>query len=1345
LSRRQPRAAASEELAWRVVLCAPTPLAPHASQLAQALVAGGAEVEVAREPGGDADVVIWTDPTARSAPMPVNCLNVVDLHGWRGTGVLEHCWGAELLLAGSEVEYGAWSAAVEGAGLDVPIAVVPFAAAPGQAPAATGFKTLLIVAGAEPDTAALERAAAWARARGMEVGVLDADGPAGLLALSLAGPPPSAESAAVLDLRPAREVARVLAPDALVTALAAGAPVLCYTETPLLRRVEAEGAGLALPDLEAGLDALAALPPERFQALSEAAIALARREFDPDRAAAALTGALGRALARRRRRDAAWLTPLPEIGPGGHVLAISDEALNLVDLRVHLPLEAMHRRGLIDGYSVLRHGELAFSTGAGGPEQRIDMLWVHRSVEPGVQLLMRALGQPFVYDVDDNLLVSPSYREAFPAETMEVAHGLLRGCAVLSCATPRLLQLLQRHSGIRLAAKAVITPNLASGPPAHPQPGPPKAVVWASSDRPALTASRREIERAVRDFCLAHKLKVVCLGAKPPAILADSAMEIEHVGLQSYRAYLSRLRTLAPGILVCPLESGDAGRTQDFVDGKSDVKAIEARLAGLVGVFSRARPYVESDLAPEILCENTYEAWLEGLARAARSCAAPEPVAPWPAHRNADAAGSAPWVQALARARLAEPITLAAVLGAVRYVREQQETALTTREAFDEEYYLGQHDDVRDAVESGVVRSGYDHYRNSGLREGRAARRRPGSAVGSELWWHRLLQTVSRLETDVQDRAEALQALRARVRLGRAPARPPALSTPDTAPAPSNEHLVWRPKDAAVDQPCPVCDTPGPHPVLLRADGHALAQCRSCASCFYENRVYYDYEGEQLADTLLQLYLEQNGGIHHQTRFLFAMEGVRSVLDVGCGFGYGVDLATKVLGWRATGIDPSFYAREGARLLQADIRKEYLTEATELGEPYELVIASEVIEHMPDPYAFLGLLRRWLHRAGTLVLTTPNAAALAPGLEPSALGGILSLNVHLILFNKDSLGAALRRAGFKHVQVEEQNYGLIAYASQAPLRFDPEAEQRHFHGYKSYLEYLVETADPGGALWNGAAGRLLTLLQERGDLSELQALFARTASAWRERFGIDLARLRLPGLMAESAFTGEHRVRSAALTAQQPINLAVVLLARAVMERRTPGRTPEQVLAYARPAYLHAIQTRRVLDADGIFDLQLKWTAWQARRLIVDCLAELAPEVEPELLQMLATKSPGRLHDWIDLPQDAVVERLVPAFTALVHADRFDAAERLAPWLRDLDAICAATQAKAEARFRALFTAGVLRLVHENDPAAALEAFERMEAEARHMLDDRDHAETARHFLGVATEHVRLAAGRLAA
>lgn len=98
----------------------------------------------------------------------------------------------------------------------------------------------------------------------------------------------------------------------------------------------------------------------------------------------------------------------------------------------------------------------------------------------------------------------------------------------------------------------------------------------------------------------------------------------------------------------------------------------------------------------------------------------------------------------------------------------------------------------------------------------------------------------------------------------------------------------------------------------------------------------------------------------------------RRILDVGSGPGYFL-LAGQERGWEALGIEPSpdacAYATEhGARVVQ-----EFFTyDAAKAYGPFDVVHASMVLEHVPDPCSMIEDIKRLLAPGGILAIFSPN-------------------------------------------------------------------------------------------------------------------------------------------------------------------------------------------------------------------------------------------------------------------------------------------------------------------------------------------------------------------------------------
>lgn len=103
-----------------------------------------------------------------------------------------------------------------------------------------------------------------------------------------------------------------------------------------------------------------------------------------------------------------------------------------------------------------------------------------------------------------------------------------------------------------------------------------------------------------------------------------------------------------------------------------------------------------------------------------------------------------------------------------------------------------------------------------------------------------------------------------------------------------------------------------------------------------------------------------------------------TVLDVGCGAGLLSEPLSR-LGARVTGIDPAPRMIEAARLhaRHADLAIDYETAELEAmledeGRRWDVVIASEVIEHSADPEGFMASMSDVLRPSGVGIVTTLN-------------------------------------------------------------------------------------------------------------------------------------------------------------------------------------------------------------------------------------------------------------------------------------------------------------------------------------------------------------------------------------
>jgi cyclopropane fatty-acyl-phospholipid synthase-like methyltransferase len=401
--------------------------------------------------------------------------------------------------------------------------------------------------------------------------------------------------------------------------------------------------------------------------------------------------------------------------------------------------------------------------------------------------------------------------------------------------------------------------------------------------------------------------------------------------------------------------------------------------------------------------------------------------------------------------------------------------------------------------------------------------------------------------------------------------------------------LVWL-RGRHTNEKCPVCSEQGPHQLQLSVPSSitpdqliTFARCRRCDSRFVVDYQPAAYEAAPASDAPMRFYVEQGAGIETLARSVFvaAREPVRNYLDIGCGFGFGPDMATRIFGWDAIGLDPGPIAAAGREMLGVRIETDLLTTEKRLaGAPYDAIIATEVIEHIVRPHDFLRAVRRNLADSGVLIMSTPNGRYLDTSPDGDILLPILSPGYHAVLYSSAALSALLEETGFTNTSVVSTTASLFAVAAPArrPLHADAEIIRGRYIGY---LRSRFRDAPAGSPIHIGFGYRLLRVLTEDHAYDEALAVFADLRDTLLAGLRIDIDKpLDIAGRVSE------QEVAFADVPAHYPFCLAGLLYCRGTIADGHEHRA-ERAAAYFLATRFAANMLLRSLNAIGISDGEL--------------------------------------------------------------------------------------------------------------------------------------------------------------
>ncbi|MCH8311957.1 MAG: class I SAM-dependent methyltransferase [Nitrospinae bacterium] len=135
------------------------------------------------------------------------------------------------------------------------------------------------------------------------------------------------------------------------------------------------------------------------------------------------------------------------------------------------------------------------------------------------------------------------------------------------------------------------------------------------------------------------------------------------------------------------------------------------------------------------------------------------------------------------------------------------------------------------------------------------------------------------------------------------------------------------------------------------------------------------------------------------------------LLDVGAASGIFVSQAIK-MGYSAEGIDPSDWLCEQAGKRQVKVYKGVLPHP-DIQNPYDIVMAIDVIEHVPKPLSFLKDITEVLADDGIAVIVAPNVKSLAAKIFGRHWWHYRV--AHIGYFDKSTLNFVLKEAGLQPI------------------------------------------------------------------------------------------------------------------------------------------------------------------------------------------------------------------------------------------------------------------------------------------------------------------------------------------
>lgn len=218
---------------------------------------------------------------------------------------------------------------------------------------------------------------------------------------------------------------------------------------------------------------------------------------------------------------------------------------------------------------------------------------------------------------------------------------------------------------------------------------------------------------------------------------------------------------------------------------------------------------------------------------------------------------------------------------------------------------------------------------------------------------------------------------------------------------------------------CKACQTPlSPKESLGQKNGYDTLPCSSCGTV-----TVHPFPS---VETLMDFYQSYKGSTDYRAKRdkkirraksrlirLMPMAPGKTFLDVGCNYGFTVAAALG-LGLDAHGIDIDGTAVAAAKNAYGTDRFTVasIQNFAKGDKKFDIAYTSEVIEHVPDPDAFIGSISKVLNKGGVLYLTTPDRGHFAVPRDFTKWKEVRPPE-HIVFFTRKGLRQLLEKHGFK--------------------------------------------------------------------------------------------------------------------------------------------------------------------------------------------------------------------------------------------------------------------------------------------------------------------------------------------